>query len=260
MDDSENQIARDLKSSKRADRGTPFSGNQNLINRQMASPEIQQTASDYKNYRGRDDFSEERAFARDNKQYMAKANVLAEASSQAALSKIKSGDVKGAIQEGLKAAAEMGGQLATGKILQFMWLNIYYVLPILYIDFHFVMRYFASAKVFCAFGSEWSKAQSKTGGAAQTIGKGGGAGGSVAAKDGGAAAGAAGELAQAPSRMFEIFEIIAMVLCNVIVIAVLYAIYLLIYAIVTPCETLNAFGGIPGDIASGLLKAIGKCK
>lgn len=258
MDDSENQMARDLKSSKRADRGTPFSDNQALINRQMASPEIQQTASDYKNYRGRGDFSEERAFARDNKQYMAKANVLAEASSQAALSKIKSGDVKGAIQEGLKAAAEMGGQLATGRILQFMWLNIYYVLPLLYIDFHFIMRYIAGAKVFCALGAEWSKAQSKTGGAAQTVGK--GAGGGVAAKDGGGAAGAAGELAQAPSRMFEILEIIAMVLCNAIVISVLYAVYLLIYAIVTPCETLNAFGGIPGDIASGLLKAIGKCK
>jgi hypothetical protein len=190
--------------------------------------------SGYKNYKGAPDRAEARALARDNKQYMAKANVLAEESSQAALNKIKSGDVKGAIQEGLKAAAEMGGQLATGKILQFMWGNIYYVLPLLYIDFHFIMRYIAGAKVFCALGSEWSKPETKTGSAA-------------------------GPLAQAPNRALEILEIIAVVLCNAIVIFVLLLVYFIIYALVAKCETLKAFGGVLADLARGILKLIGKC-
>ncbi len=164
--------------------------------------------------------------------------------------KLKQGDIKGAIKGAVTAAAEMGGQLATGKILQFMWTNIYYVLPLLYIDFHFVMRYIAGSKIFCRLGEEWlQKVKGSGQGAATGVTKG------VAESD----AGIVGEVADTPNRALEVLEIIAMVLCNVIVIFALLCIWLLIYALATPCETLKSFGGILGKAASELLRLIGRC-
>lgn len=172
-------------------------------------------------------------FSRANKQYRQEETMKA---GMEATEKLQQGDISGAIKGAVMAAAEMAGQLATGKLLQFMWENIYYVLPLLYIDFHFVMRYIASQNGFCAFGSEWSsKAQGKAGGAA-------------------------GQVAQAPGRMLEIIEMIAMVLCNFIVIFALLCIWLLIYALATPCDTAKLFlGGFLGDIVKGILNLVGKC-
>ena len=152
--------------------------------------------------------------------------------------KLKQGDIAGAIKGAVTAVAEKAGQLATGKILQFMWENVYYVLPLLYINFHFVMRYIAGLKGFCALGEEWTSG----------------------AKGMGGASGAAGKAAQTPGRALEILEIIAMVLCNAIVIFVLLCVWLIIYALATPCNTAHLFlGGFLGNIVSGILSAIGKC-
>jgi len=283
----EMQQARQLRQQQRQEAVAPFSGNQDLIQQQRQTPEIQSIAEDYKNYRGEGDFSEMRAMARDNKAYMAKANVLANQAAEAALSKIKHGDVQGAIKEGLKTAAEMGGQLGTAKILQFMWTNIYYVLPLLYINFHFVIRYIAGSQLFCRFGQEWTAkgagaGKGATSGAAQAAkpsaapasppspvssgsasisGTGGGAGSpeqGPSATPGGDVQNLAGEIAEAPNRALELLEIAAMVLCNAIVALALLLVFLIIYFLATPCSSLITIFGGP-DIAN-FLNSLGICK
>jgi|GEM_PF-4822209 len=154
--------------------------------------------------------------------------------------KLKQGDVGGAIKGAVSAVTEMAGQLATGKILQFMWENIYWVLPLLYIDFHFIMRYIASQRSFCAFGAEWTQGS----GGMQGI------------------SGTAGQAAKTPGHMLEIAEIIAMALCNAIVAFVLLCIWLLIYALATPCNTAQLFFGqmgLIGNIVGRIFDLINHC-
>ncbi|MDD2646751.1 MAG: hypothetical protein PHV78_03125 [Patescibacteria group bacterium] len=240
----EQRQARELKQQRLKE----ASSRKAAINRQVQTPEMQQTYRDFKDHKGYSDFSEERARARDNKEYMNKARALSNVAVDAAATSIKRGDIKGAITAGLKAAGEMGGQIATAKILQFMWENFYYVLPIFYIDFHFIMRYIAGSKLFCRLGQEWlMKGSGKAASGAQKAST--AEQGLEAAKSSttGAQATAgqtsgdlnklADQIAEAPNKFLEIIEIAALMVCNLIIGAAIYLILIYIFIMTHPCQS-----------------------
>lgn len=55
------------------------------------------------------------------------------------------------------AAVRAGAQGATQQILRIAWTSVIptFGLSLLYVNFHFIARYFAHAESFAAFGSEW---------------------------------------------------------------------------------------------------------
>lgn len=55
------------------------------------------------------------------------------------------------------AIANVAGQIITAELLKQSWLNLItsFGLTLLYIDFHFVVRYLAGSQMFCRFGMEW---------------------------------------------------------------------------------------------------------
>lgn len=145
------------------------------------------------------------------------ARARAATGAQTAMEKLKKGDLRAAAKEISSVAAETGGQLVTAQLLELMWLNVYWVLPLFYITFHFVARYLRGSKFFCKFGEEWfSGSRVKT-----ETGFGGEAGGQII------------------NASFEILEIIAWVLCNLIVATLIFMILVIIYYLIYPCEIIN---------------------
>jgi hypothetical protein len=109
--------------------------------------------------------------------------------------------------------ANMSGKILTGKILNYCWADVAdlfvstFGLSLVYINFHFIMKYVASVKFFCEFGEEWT----------------------MKGATGGAAGQAENQSAQTASSALKWGEIIAMFLLDIIVVlliaAVLYAAY-----------------------------------
>ncbi|MGC9048742.1 MAG: hypothetical protein ACP5IX_00765 [Patescibacteria group bacterium] len=177
----------------------------------------------------------------------AKARAAA-AGAQAVIEKMKAGDIGGAIEAGIAAAAEVGGQLLTAQILKFMWLHVYWVLPMLYINFHFIMRYVAGQKTFCRFSEEWMPASKIPGGRA------GGPIGGGAGKGIGEALSFAQE---APQRGLEILEFCAWGLANGILALIIAFIVTVVYFVVHPCDALAiTVGG--GEVFKWIIGALGK--
>jgi 4-hydroxybenzoate polyprenyltransferase len=58
---------------------------------------------------------------------------------------------------------KIGFSAITGHLLKICWINFWWVIPILYIDFHFIMRYLLKSEAFCHFGEEWLPTQKISG-------------------------------------------------------------------------------------------------
>ncbi|MCX6740100.1 MAG: hypothetical protein NTZ49_02630 [Candidatus Parcubacteria bacterium] len=56
--------------------------------------------------------------------------------------------------EAAKSPLDIGWQLASAKALIWSWTTFYYVLPLLYTNFHFIGKYIAYSNWFCKFGEE----------------------------------------------------------------------------------------------------------
>ena len=121
----------------------------------------------------------------------------------------------------------MAAQMGTAKALSVCWRFIYFVLPLLYIDFHGFMRYVLKSEYFCRYGEEWQGggkggAKLKTSGAgAGNPPSGGGAGAGLTKKVGGALEQAEGWLVG---------------LCNLIVLAAIFIWLVYIYYMTHPGE------------------------
>lgn len=63
----------------------------------------------------------------------------------------------GQIEEGAKDIAEKGANMLTAQALKAAWLNLIdsLGLTLIYINFHFIGKYFANSSYFCDFGEEW---------------------------------------------------------------------------------------------------------
>jgi hypothetical protein len=145
------------------------------------------------------------------------ARARAAVGAQAAIKNLKRGDLRAAAREITAVAAETGGQLVTAQLLKLMWLKIYWVLPLFYINFHFLARYLGGSRFFCKFGEEWFGGNRL----ATEIGAGGEAGGQIM------------------NALFEILEIVAMFLSNLIVAMLVFMILVIIYYLIHPCEIIN---------------------
>jgi hypothetical protein len=168
------------------------------------------------------------------------AKARAEAGAQEVAEKLKKGDIKGVIQAGAATVAEVGAGLATAQILKFMWLNIWWVLPLFYIDLHFILRYLCGVKAFCKFGQEWTGGKIKAGG----VEKG------------------AGQALEMAGQGAELVEIMVMFLCNLIVGAAIFLILTIIYLLVHPCalfEVLSEWVGILKGLY-WIAEKVGICK
>lgn len=66
--------------------------------------------------------------------------------------------INGDVAGGAKEVATQTGQQLTSIILKQSWLEVIptYGLTILYLNFHFIAKYFASSRYFCEFGEEWT--------------------------------------------------------------------------------------------------------
>ena len=64
----------------------------------------------------------------------------------------------GSIQEIGKEVTKQAGKQFTAQILKTAWLNIIdtFGLTLLYINFHFILKYIVGVNAFCEFGQEWA--------------------------------------------------------------------------------------------------------
>jgi len=126
--------------------------------------------------------------------------------------------------EGVGGAAEAlaakAGQMGTGFLLKWMWSNIWWVLPLIYINFHFFLRYLIGVEYFCRFGEEL-----KGGGMAGAGGKGG-----------------VGEITGTANKGMEILEIMALVGLDLLVLFAILGILALIGLIANPWDLIKTLG------------------
>lgn len=199
------------------------------------------------------------------------------------------GDIIKASKSGLKpiqgpaVSPTVGLQAGSSMLLKFMWLHIYYVAPLFYIDLHFFLRYLCGLKALCRFGEEWlggGKSGALGGaGAGASAGKGaalsGATAGSKSASTSGVSGGAAGPAAggetaaggiegavKTAGSAAELVEIIVMILCNLIVGVAIFIIITFIYFLVHPCaliEVLSDWAPIVKPLY-WLIKIIPTCK
>lgn len=197
--------------------------------------------------------------------------------------KMSLGDIIKASKSGLKpiqgpaVSPTAGLQAGSSILLKFMWLHIYYVVPLFYIDLHFFLRYLCGLKALCRFGEEWlgggkSGALGGAGKGAASLGATAGAkSASTAGVSGEAAGPAAGGEAEAggiegavktAGSAAELVEIIVMILCNLIVGVAIFVIITFIYFLVHPCaliEVLSDWAPIVKPLY-WLIKIIPTCK
>jgi len=118
------------------------------------------------------------------------------------------------------ALAAKAGQMGTAFLLKWMWSNIWWVLPLIYINFHFFLRYLIGVEYFCRFGEEWAG-----GGMAGAAGKGG-----------------VGEITGTANKGMEILEIMALVGLDLLVLFAILGILALIGLIANPWDLIKTLG------------------
>lgn len=146
---------------------------------------------------------------------------------------------------------KLGAQMGTAKALAACWKVIYYVLPLIYIDFHGIMRYVFKSEYFCRYGEEW-----QGGGAGGGLKAGASATATTASKTSatvgqdmaGKTDGAGAGLTKKIGGALELLEIWVVVLCNLIVLFAVFICLVYIYYITHPLEAIEVGLKAIGDL------------
>lgn len=133
------------------------------------------------------------------------------------------------------AIANAAAQTITAELLKQSWLNLIssFGLTLLYINFHFVARYFAGSQMFCRFGMEWFAVKKMAGASGAPppqkppAGKNG-----PAAPAGGGGKSAKEYALELASKPIELVEFIAIGLCDILVLIAFVLLAAMIFFIV----------------------------
>ncbi len=144
---------------------------------------------------------------------------------------------------------KQGAQMGTAKALAACWKVVYYVLPLIYINFHGIMRYVFKSEYFCRYGEEWQGGggglKTGTSAAAATASKTGATMGKDMAGDGGSSS--AGLTKQVGGAL-ELLEIWVVILCNLIVLFAIFICLVYIYYMTHPLEAIEIGLKAIGDL------------
>jgi len=139
------------------------------------------------------------------------------------------------------AVASVAGQTITAEFLKQSWLNLItsFGLTLLYINFHYVARYFAGSQMFCRFGMEWFSVGKLAGGSENTSAASKPAAPKAESSDNKPAAPAAagGKSAkeyatELASKPIELLELMVLGLCDILALTILVGAAVFIFFIV----------------------------